>query len=216
MTREDGFPLFLLGMVLLPSESTVLHVFEERYKELANRCIEDGRQFGVVYTDEEDDEPSEFGCATHIDRVLERFDDGRMNVVVTGIEPIRLVEIEDRFEYPSAVVERLADSVPPGDADPDQLTRTRDAYATLVETVTDERPEHDELDLMYAYEMAGRVDLDTTDKQLLLETRDENTRLASLQELFTAGAKSVAETRELARRAKSNGRGRYPRSSDQE
>ncbi len=216
MTHEDGFPLFLLGMVLLPTESTVLHVFEERYKELANRCIEEGRQFGVVYKEEDEDEPSEFGCATHVDRVLERFDDGRMNVVVMGIEPIRLVEIEDRFEYPSAVVERLADSVPAADADPDQLARTRDAFSTLVETITDEPPDADELALMHAYEMAGRVDLDHNDKQLLLETRDENTRLAGLEELFTAGASTVAETRELARRAKSNGHGRYPRSSAQE
>jgi ATP-dependent Lon protease len=209
MTREDGFPLFLLDMVLLPSEQTVLHVFEDRYKELADRCIEEGRQFGLVYTDEE--EPNEFACATHIDRVLERFDDGRMNVLVTGIEPIRIVEFEDRFNYPSAVVERLADTVGEDQADSDQLLRTRSAYSLLVEAVTDEPPDESELDLLGAYGMASKINLDETDKQLLLETRDENVRLSSLEEIFTTGAQTVAETRELARRAKGNGHGRYPR-----
>lgn len=212
MAHEDGFPLFQLSMVLLPSESTVLHVFEEQYKALANHCIDTNSEFAVVLTDE--DEPSEFGCAARIDRVLERFDDGRMNIVVTGVEPVRLVELEQDRDYPSAVVERLADAVPPGGADPDLLARTRDAYATLVEAITDEAPDVDELESLHAYEMAAQVNLDSTDKQLLLETRDENTRLTSLEDIFTTGAKSVTETRELARRAKTNGHGRYPRATD--
>ncbi len=212
MAHEVGFPLFLLEMVLLPSEQTVLHVFEDRYKELANRCIEEGRQFGVVFT--EDDEPNEFGCATHIDRVLERFDDGRMNIVVTGVEPIQVMELEDRFNYPSAVIERLDDSVHEEEADADQLARTRTAYSLLVEAITDEQPDTAELETLSAYAMASNVNLDDSDKQLLLETRDENTRLESLEEIFTTGAKTVSETRELARRAKRNGHGRYRRSSD--
>ena len=214
MARENGFPIFMLGIVLLPTESTVLHVFEERYKELTNLCIEESRQFGVVYTDGQDGAPSEFGCATHIDRVIERFDDGRMNVVVTGIEPIRLVEMEGGLSYPSAAIERLTDSVGPESADGDQLDRTRAAYAALVEAISGEPPDADETDLLYAYEMAAQVNLDESDKLLLLESRDEDVRLASLEGVFTAGAKSVAETRELASRAKTNGHGRYPRSSE--
>ena len=213
MAHEDGFPLFLLGIVLLPTESTVLHVFEERYKQLVGHCIEGGHQFGVIYTDE--DEPAEFGCAAHIDRVLEQFEDDRMNVVVTGVEPVRVIATSESLSYPSATIERVSDTLPPESADPEQLERTRFAYSRLVEAITDELPDPNELDLLYAYEMAAQVDLDNTDKQLLLETRDENTRLASLEEIFANAAVTVAETRELARRAKTNGHGRYPRASEE-
>ena len=45
--RLDSFPLFPLGLVLLPGEALPLHIFEERYKTMINHCLEEERDFGV-------------------------------------------------------------------------------------------------------------------------------------------------------------------------
>ena len=45
----DRFPLFPLGLVLLPTEVVPLHIFEERYKLMIGRCIEEECDFGIVW-----------------------------------------------------------------------------------------------------------------------------------------------------------------------
>ena len=42
------FPLFPLGLVALPSEVVPLHIFEERYRTMIERCLEQEREFGIV------------------------------------------------------------------------------------------------------------------------------------------------------------------------
>ena len=66
----DEIGLFPLGIVLLPTEVVPLHVFEDRYKELVGECLELGREFGVVYADE--DGVRETGTRARVAEVLER------------------------------------------------------------------------------------------------------------------------------------------------
>ena len=39
--------------MLLPGELLPLHIFEERYKRMIARCLDDGEPFGIVFRDEE-------------------------------------------------------------------------------------------------------------------------------------------------------------------
>ena len=41
-------PLFPLPLVLFPQVVVPLHIFEERYRLMINRCIEDSATFGIV------------------------------------------------------------------------------------------------------------------------------------------------------------------------
>lgn len=206
MDRVDGYPLFLLGMVLLPTEQTALHIFEPRYRDLAARCLENDEPFGIVLADEHGN-PSEFGCATRISEVVERYDGGEIDIVVEGIAPIRLIEIEDRFSYPSAVVEELADQ-PPSPRDADQAKLARVAFAKLVEALGADAIDPQELEGMSAFDMAARVNLKVSDKQALLESRDEGDRLSLLERVFAEGAQAAAIARRVAGIAKTNGHGR--------
>src|SRR6059058_4390872 len=74
--------LFPLGIVLLPTERIPLHIFEPRYRELIGECIEEDREFGLVYADEGG--VRELGTRARVAAILERFDDGRLNIVVEG------------------------------------------------------------------------------------------------------------------------------------
>ena len=45
-------PLFLLNVVLMPGTPLPLHIFEERYKQMVDECLESGAEFGMVLADE--------------------------------------------------------------------------------------------------------------------------------------------------------------------
>src|SRR5437588_7980554 len=103
----SDFPLFPLAIVALPGELIPLHIFEERYKTMMNECLEEEKEFGIVWLS--DDGLREVGCACRIERVLERDDEGRMNLLTRGTRPFRVLERQSQLRYPAGVVEFLSD-----------------------------------------------------------------------------------------------------------
>src|SRR5438270_12548667 len=101
------FPLFPLGLVALPGEMIPLHIFEERYKTMMSECLRDEKEFGIVWLS--DDGLREIGCACAIERVLERMEDGRINLVARGTRPIRVIERQSHLAYPAGVIELVED-----------------------------------------------------------------------------------------------------------
>ena len=107
MDLVRDFPLFPLGLVALPSELVPLHIFEERYKTMIARCLEEESEFGIVWL--ADDGLRPIGCACEIAEVLERMPDGRLNLVARGTRPFRIEARQDELAYPAGIVEFLAD-----------------------------------------------------------------------------------------------------------
>ena len=123
------FPLFPLGIVALPGELIPLHIFEERYKTMIQMCLGEEREFGILWLS--DDGLREVGCACAIDRVIEQMDDGRMNLLVRGTRPFRVLERQGHLPYPAGVIEFVEDRDDEIDAD---LARgAREAYAELLQ-----------------------------------------------------------------------------------
>ncbi len=88
MPTVRDFPLFPLGLEALPSEMIPLHIFEERYKTMIGRCLDEGSEFGIVWM--ADDGLRPIGCACEIAEVLEELEDGRINRVARGTRPFRI------------------------------------------------------------------------------------------------------------------------------
>jgi Lon protease-like protein len=197
----ERFPLFPLGLVLLPQELVPLHIFEERYKLMIGQCLEDDSEFGIVWLS--DDGLRDVGCSARITRVMERFDDGRLNILVEGAQPFRLLRRIEEMPYPAGDVELLEDFDP--DADPELEERARGRYAELVEKATDEKPDLDAIAELDAYGMAATVEHPPEAKQALLELRAENDRLRMVDEMFRTAIKRVAYAEEAAERAQTNG-----------
>src|SRR3954451_15368724 len=99
----DRFPLFPLGLVLLPGEVVPLHIFEERYKLMIGECLDGESEFGIVWL--ADDGLREVGCSASVEQLLERMPDGRMNILVRGERPFRLVRRIEDLPYPAGDVE---------------------------------------------------------------------------------------------------------------
>jgi Lon protease-like protein len=202
---QRGFPMFPLGMVALPTESVPLHIFEDRYRKMIEECLESEREFGIVWLSEDELKP--IGCACEIDRVLERLDDGRLNIVARGTRPFRLVERQDDLPYPAAVIEFLTEQEE--DPDPEVVRETRGLYAELVEQATDKQLGEEELAELDAYTMAATIEFGTDVKQELLELRSENARLRLLTLLFRAAIKRLELVERAQARARSNGKVRF-------
>jgi Lon protease-like protein len=196
----ERFPLFPLGLVLIPRELVPLHIFEERYKQMIGECLDSGREFGILWL--ADDELKEVGCAARITRVLERFDDGRLNILVEGTTPFRMERRIGDLAYPAGDVVLLDDEP---DTDDDALERARNTYADLVEEVTDARPEPETLSGLGAYGMAATVDINPAAKQALLELRSEPARLEQIEGLFAEALRRIKTAAKVAEQASGNG-----------
>ena len=201
---EERFPLFPLGIVLLPTEIVPLHIFEERYKLMIGGCVEEEREFGIVWLG--DDGLSEVGCTARVAQVLERMEDGRMNILAQGGRPFRLLRRIDDMPFPAGDVEMLEDL---DDGDEELAVNAREAYADLVERVTDGRPGTDELDGLDAYGMAATIELAAAPKQALLEERSEEKRLKTVGDLFATALQRIDNAEEAQERARSNGKVRF-------
>jgi Lon protease-like protein len=204
-TIERDFPLFPLDLVALPSEYVPLHIFETRYRTMVAECLERDRELGIVWL--ADDELKPIGCAVAIERVLERMEDGRINILTRGTRPFRLIERQDDLAYPAGTVEFLGDRV----EEPDDAARqaARDAYAALVLEATDNELDADLLKAMTAYDMAATVEFGLEAKQGLLELRSENARLRLLARLMRAALKRLEFVDRAQARARSNGKVRF-------
>jgi Lon protease-like protein len=199
------FPLFPLELVALPTEAVPLHIFEDRYQALIAHCLENDVEFGIVWLGDDGLRP--IGCACMVEQVIERMDEGRMNILTRGTRPFRLVEHHDGLPYPAGTVEFLHDR--PEDPDDDATEAAHDAYATLVEEATDHRPDATELAELDAYAMAATVDFGLEAKQGLLDLRSENARLRLVARLLRAALKRLELVDRAQTRARSNGKVRF-------
>ncbi|HEY1537955.1 MAG TPA: LON peptidase substrate-binding domain-containing protein [Solirubrobacteraceae bacterium] len=203
-TVQD-FPIFPLGLVALPYEYVPLHVFEPRYRTMFAECLERESEFGLVWATE--DGLRDVGCACEIARVIERMEDGRLNVLTRGTRPFRIIAEQDDLPYPAATVEFLLDA----DEVVDEAagTAARDAYAELVAQATENDPDLDDIATKNSYAMAATVDFGLDAKQGMLDLRSENARLRLATRLFRAATKRLDFIERGQAKARSNGKVRF-------
>ena len=202
---ERDFPLFPLGLVALPSEIVPLHIFEERYRTMIEECLERETEFGIIWLSDEGLRP--IGCACEIAEVLERSDDGRLNILTRATRVFRILERQENLPYPAGVVEFLDDR--DEGLDVDVLETARAAYAELVEQATDRELDPEDLAAKGAYEMAATVDFGLEAKQGLLDLRSESARLRLVTRLLRAATKRLDFVERAQARARSNGKVRF-------
>jgi Lon protease-like protein len=202
--RYDSFPIFPLPLVLLPTELAPLHIFEERYKRMINLCLEDSTEFGIVWLG--DSGLADVGCTARITELIDRMDDGRMNILVRGGRPFRLLRRVDDLAYPAGDIELLEDDE---GASTSHVEAARSSYAEVVEKATDERPNNDDLADMDAYGMAATIKLEPALKQKLLDSRSENERLEIVEELFEKAVERLERAEYVSEVARSNGKVRF-------
>jgi Lon protease-like protein len=100
-------PLFPLSTVLFPGTALPLHIFEERYREMVAACLGEDKPFGVVQADGE--KMAIVGCTAKIVRVVERYSDGRLDILCEGVRRFEIEGLDESQKYLQADVEFFED-----------------------------------------------------------------------------------------------------------
>jgi Lon protease-like protein len=194
--------LFPLNLVLLPGEQAPLHIFEPRYRELIGECMNEDREFGILL--EDDEGMRHVGTRCGVIEVIDRFPDGRLNVVVEARDRFQLVEVTGGRSFQTGEIEALPDE---GDSPTDdEVEEVLAAYERVVEAAEADLEDLDLEAQSIAFQIAARIDFGTEIKQGLLELRSERERVVRLSPMLNRAADAVQREREIRERASGNGR----------
>ena len=178
-------PLFPLNVVLFPGSQLPLHIFEQRYRLMIGRCIEEQKPFGVVLIREGEETndiavPHLTGTLADIESAY-RLEDGRMYIVSVGRQRFHINYPLTVDPYLVGMVSLLDDQ--PGDADLAQSLRGVCAeYRRLISAATGMRTPELELPLepvALSYALADMMQVALPIKQQWLEQTVDQ-RMSSL------------------------------------
>jgi Lon protease-like protein len=202
-TRLSDIPLFPLNVVLLPGAPLPLHIFEERYKQMVNECLESESEFGMVLADESG--TRRVGCTARIVELVERYEDGRMLILVEGSRRFKLNNILTGRSYYMGEIEYLEE-------EPEEdVNALAEECIALLERVVEAATEGSvgiEIEPPYrnlSFAIAGRVEFDLETRQQILELTSEKERLQKVKELLTAAAQRLERERQAREKAQTNG-----------
>lgn len=196
-------PLFPLNVVLMPETPMPLHIFEERYKQMINECIEEQSEFGMIFSDESG--TRQVGCTASIENVMQRFDDGRMIILVKGSRRFRLNEILTGKPYYVGVIEYIEDE---GEEDVSAIAGECVALLERVVKAATEGSVDIDVEPPYhnlAFSIAGRIEFDPDAKQQVLELTTEGERLIKIKDLLSEAADRLERERDAREKASKNG-----------
>jgi ATP-dependent Lon protease len=201
MSESFELPLFPLELVLFPFQQIPLHIFEGRYRQMIKLCMDTKVEFGIVCGT--DDDFCDTGCAATVSRLVTRFPDGRMNILVRGTRRFRAMKRLDVHPYISGIVEEVEDATETPDTElaDRALTLYQDAVKLSLGWLHWRRESTcppSEL----SYTIAASLNLTLSQKQAFLETTSVNRRLQSVSDTLENALKTV---REIKRRTRGNG-----------
>ncbi len=193
-------PLFPLHVVVFPRTRLPLHIFEERYKEMVGAAIRRNSEFGIVLAKE--DGIVNAGCTVVVEKVLENYPDGKMDILTCGRRRFEVVMLNEEKSYLRGEVQFFDDDdvaePPPIEAQHAALTQ----YKSLLESgvLKPPMPEPNLDDPQLSFQLAqGLPDLDFL--STLLRTRSEERRLRELSEFlaqYVPRQRHIAHVRQVA------------------
>ncbi len=202
MPEIERLPLFPLGLVLYPYERLPLHIFEPRYKDMIRDCQAERRPFGVVLFDE--GKVSEVGCTARLSRIVNRYEDGRLDILVRGEARFRVLDIFEDQTYLTADVKPIDEPKEPPERDLRERVITQ--HMRLLELAgRTVRPSLYQDVPHLSYVIAHNAGLTPTQKQELLELLKENERIAYLAKHLEMLLPRIEQLEDVRRRVQSNG-----------
>ena len=184
--EERTLPLFPLNTVLFPGAALPLQIFEDRYKQMLQDCLAADSRFGAVLIKEGVEVggpavPHPVGTMAEIVQVSDE-QRGRFFISCVGRQRFRINEVSQQLPYLSGSVEPLAEEADQ-DATPALTTAVREAVSAYLALasglgggwVRDIPVPTEPVSLSYL--AAAAVQVDTPQKQALLEEPTASSRL---------------------------------------
>ncbi len=174
-------PLFPLDTVLFPGAALPLHIFEDRYREMIGECLAQKKEFGVVRGEPE--RLAVIGCTAKIVRVLERYADGRIDILCEGARRFEIEGLDDSRTFLQADVEFFEDEGQ-GSTRGEREECAALHFATLHLAGIDVPTTQLDLNGPVAFQLADALPSDLGFKQQLLGSRSDAERTARLLDFY--------------------------------
>lgn len=184
---NSSIPIFPLNLVVFPNSRYPLHIFEERYKKLINRCVSNKEGFGIIALI--DDKLSKIGSFVVVEKITKIYDDGKMDIVVKCVKRFRLLQTSEHEDgYLEADVLRYEDD--------NLITETKslnlviDRFQKILNLTNSDPGEPywrnlEKIDLsVKSFKIAEKSGLTLEQQQALLIERNEKNRLNFLLNHF--------------------------------
>jgi len=173
--RHLTLPMFPLNMVLLPGETTKLYIFEERYRQLVDDCLENDASFGIPY--QEKGKVQQFGCEVKINRVLKTYENGGMDILVESKNLFRIIQYTEVLKpklYGAALIENISNN------QRILLNNLQDATVNYFSTVQNKLIDYETVSKLTVYSVASALQLTHPEKYRLVSSANQQMHLLNL------------------------------------
>ena len=126
--NHQNIALFPINLSVLPYEKVNLHIFEDRYKKLINHSLDENKTFGIVYT--KNKVMSKIGTVVKINEIYEKYDDGRFDLSIKGLERFKILKSYKQDELWNAEIRILDESYE--EIDKNYFNLVLDKYLRLI------------------------------------------------------------------------------------
>ncbi len=196
-------PIFPLNIVVFPGEKLNMHIFEARYKQLINDCVEQKKTFGIVSAT--DGKLRDFGTLINVEEISKKYDDGKMDIKTKATKVFVVLEIikelPDKFyggaivNYPNNIEHinaKLMSKI---------LKDVRHLHKLLNVTKDFKKPD----ETLCSYDIAHHVGLSVNEEYEMLELLHENQRLEYIRRHIVKTIEVVTGVENLKDKIKLNG-----------
>ncbi len=194
-------PFFPLQLVAFPGESLNLHVFEPRYKQLVNDCLNNDITFVIpVY----DKELLDFGSEMQVVKVVKRYPNGEMDITTKCLTAVKILSFKQEMEgkwYAGGLVERLENNM---DVQPEQWQKLRILAKQLMSTLKME--EEFDVDLITdSFQLAHKLGLSLEQEYDMLQMQSESQRQTYMIQHIQRALPLIVEMEKAKEKIKMNG-----------
>jgi Lon protease-like protein len=165
-------PMFPLNVVVLPGETMKLHIFEERYKQLINDCLENEAEFGISYVHSK--KMNEFGSQVRVKKVLKRSTTGEMDILIEGTDVFKLIEFSEILSpklYGAGVIQPMREQKSI------QSAKLQELVIDYFSQTQDKLLQYDTVKQLSVYDVASQLLMTTQDKYKLIASESKETFL---------------------------------------
>lgn len=190
--KKSKFPVFPLGLVVLPGTIQSLQIFEPRYIDMVKNCMQDNSGF-VITLQSQSDGDIDFGIVkqgTYVEII--DFNNNSNGLLGITVKAINKVSIKDIVQQEDALhIAEVKPLIDPLVDDQALIAKHSELINILIQLKDHPRIKILPLDIdltsadSVAYHLGGLIPLSPQEKQSILEAFDASQRMNILSRLIT-------------------------------
>ncbi len=177
--KQLTIPMFPLNMVVLPGETVKLHIYEERYKQLINDCLDNEAHFGIPFS--VNGKVKSYGVEVSIKKVIKIFDNGEMDIMVQGERVFSILDYSSTLKpklYGAAIIQYEEEEMPKATQYLQELAME---YLSLSQN---KMVDYETFDAVSLYDIANLLTLSAKEKYQLISFKTFDEKEKSLCNTF--------------------------------